>query len=308
MTVAGASGVVGRHLVSMALAEGWRVRVLTRGPTGPPGTEAHTWDPGAAARGQGAALDAVQRAIEGADLLVNLAGSSLDDGRLGAAHKARVLGSRLDATNALVAAHRASANAPPVWIQASAVGYYGDTGEAEATEAQGPGDDFLADVCRQWEAAAGEVNAGEERARLSLLRIGLVLARDAPAWQKMSLPIRLGVGGPLGSGDQFWSWIDADDLARAVLFLYDRPDARGAYTLTAPEPVRQADFTRRAAILCGSPAFLPAPAFVLRLVLGELADLLLLASCKAKPDRLLEAGFEFQLPAIDLALMALIDP
>lgn len=299
LAIAGASGVVGRHLLALARREGLAVRVLTRGAPEPSATR---WDPSRAAAGDAAALAPVTAALEGADLVVNLAGASLDGGRLSADHKRRVLESRLDATRALVRARARCAAPPPVWINASAVGYYGETGDAEVTEESPQGAGFLAAVCQRWEEAAREA-AG---ARVVLARIGLVLADDAPAWRKLVQPIRWGVGGRLGSGEQWWAWIDADDLARGLLFLARTPEAEGAFNLTAPHPVRQADLTRQAARLLRRPAFLPAPAFALRAVLGEVADALLLPSCRALPRRLEGLGFTFQRAEIGLQLEALL--
>lgn len=298
--IAGGTGVVGRHLAAAARAEGHEVALLSRSP----GPGQVVWDPTGAARGPGPAVDALARALEGVDVLVNLAGASIGDGRLNAAHRERVLGSRVTATRALVAGHRACARPPGVLLSASAVGYYGDTGEAEVDERSPAGSGFLSEVCLAWEA---EARALEERARVATLRIGLVLAADAPAWEKLIQPIKLGLGGPLGSGRQWWSWIDADDLARAALFLAAHEQGRGAFNLTSPEPARQLDLTRQAALLLNRPAFLPAPTLALKLVLGsQVADALLLCSCKALPRRLLELGFRFQRGAIGAELLALL--
>lgn len=307
VAIAGATGVVGRHLVAAARSEGLAVRVLSRGQ-GPPGEPVSAWDPVRAAAGDDAALAQVAAALEGAAAVVNLAGASLAEGRLGAAHRARVLSSRVDATRALVRARARCQAPPPVWLQASAVGFYGDTGEAEVDETAPPGRMFLSEVCQRWEEAAREALAQPAPPRLVVLRMGLVLAHDAPAWQKLVGPIRLGAGGPLGSGRQWWAWIDADDLARAALFLLRRDDAEGAFNLTTPEPVRQRDLVERAALLLGRPAFLPAPAFALRLALGRVADELLLPSCRALPRRLEALGFSFRRGRVDEELVALLPP
>jgi hypothetical protein len=299
LVVSGGTGLVGRWLGQVARAAGHEVLSLSRRA----GPGAAAWDPAAAARGEGPALDALARALEGADVLVNLAGSSLVDGRLGAGHREQVLRSRLDATRALVLAHQRCARPPGVLLSGSAVGYYGDTGEAEVDEDSPPGRDFLAEVCQRWE---GEARQLEPRARVVLVRIGLVLAPDAPAWEKLRGPLRLGLGGPLGSGRQWWSWIDARDLARAILFLAGHTEARGPFNLVAPEPVRQADLVRQAALLMGRPAFLPVPRLALRLALGGVADALLLASCRATPRRLLELGFAFERPTLGAELVALV--
>lgn len=301
MLIAGATGVVGHHLIAAA-SHSHRIRILSRGRGNPvPEGVAETvaWDPREAARGHERSLEAITQALEGTAVVVNLAGTSLAEGRLDERHRHRVLQSRLDATNALVAACRRAARPPAVWLQASAVGYYGDTGEADVNEATPADPHFaLGDVCLQWEAAAARA-AEDPRIRQIVVRIGLVLAAAAPAWRKMLLPIKLGVGGPLGSGRQWWPWIDADDVAGAMLHLIDLPDARGAYNLVAPAPVRQLDLVKRTARALGRPAVLPAPAFALRLALGEVADALLLPSCKALPQRLLAAGYRFRVSDVE---------
>lgn len=304
--IAGATGVVGRHLIARARAEGFDVRVLSRGAPSLAGVEVRRWDPARAAAGDAAAVADLAAALEGAAAVVNLAGASLAGGRLGRAHRARVLDSRVEATRALVSAWTRCQAPPPVWLQASAVGFYGDTGEAEVTEDAPAGGLFLSEVCQRWEAAAREALARPAPPRLVILRLGLVLAADAPAWEKLVQPIRLGAGGPLGSGRQWWAWIDADDLARAALFLLRHEAARDAFNLTSPEPVRQKDLVERAATLLRRPAFFPAPAFALRLALGRVADELLLASCRALPRRLLEFGFTFTRGRVDQELVALL--
>lgn len=303
LVIAGANGVVGNHLIAEARRRGLAVRTLTRGPSR---ADAHTWDPAAAARGEPAAVAAVARALDGADVLVNLAGASVGEGRLGASHRQRVLQSRVDATRALVKGRAQASAKPPTWVQASAVGFYGDTGEARVDEAAPRGRSFLADVCQAWEDEARTALAATPPPRLVIARIGLVLAQDAPAWSQMLLPIKLGLGGKLGPGTQWWAWIDADDLARALLELAAAPDADGVFNLTAPEPVRQVDLTRQAATLLGRPAFLPAPSFALRLATGKVADELLLPSCAAVPARLQARGFRFEAPSIDRELVRLL--
>jgi uncharacterized protein (TIGR01777 family) len=239
--------------------------------------------------------------MAGADVLVNLAGASLSEGRVGAAHRERVLQSRVQVTHALAAAHGRCPNPPGIWLQGSAVGYYGDCGDKIVDENTGPGDMFLSEVCQSWESAVGDVSA-----RVVVLRIGLVLAADAPAWQKMLSPIKWGVGGALGSGRQWYAWITADDLARACLFLVDRADAQGPYNLAAPEPIQQLAMTRQCAKALGRPAFMPVPAFALKAVLGEVAGELVLPSCRAIPSRLESLGFEWTHSTFEQALETLI--
>lgn len=305
ITIAGATGVVGRHLVAAAQQHGYQIRILTRSTGNSDLADARPfiWDPAS-----GRVQDSTIQALDGSDIIVNLAGASLAEGRLTESRKQRILQSRLDATNALIAAHRQCQNPPSVWVQASAIGYYGDCGDESVTEQHPAAANwFLADVCQQWERAAARVLDTSQRPfRLIIARIGLVLADDAPAWRAMLLPIKLGVGGALGDGKQWYAWIDAGDLADALLYLATKPDASGVYNLTAPEPVRQADLARKAAQRLRRPSLLPAPAFMLRAVLGEAADALLLASCKALPNNLLAENFPYKYATVDEELTHLL--
>jgi uncharacterized protein len=304
--VAGAGGIVGRRLLE-ALAGRGPVTVLTRRAGGrwPAGVTPFVWSPDAARRGDDAALGALAARLEGARALVNLAGASISAGRLDAAHLARLRSSRVDAAETLLAAARRCAAPPAVWLQGSAVGLYGDRGDAVLTEASAPGAaDFpLVPTGLAWEAAA---EGAADLDRLVVARLGVVFDRDAEAWRRLLLLVRLFAGGPLGSGRQWMAWISGRDAARALVWLLDDPDAHGVYNLTAPEPVRQIDLTRAAARALRRPVWLPAPAFALRIVLGRLADGLLLASQRVVPRRLLDAGFVFEDPTIEDALPTLL--
>lgn len=305
LLVCGARGVVGQHLVARATDAGWKVRVLTRSaPDARADINVFHWDPPRAAQGED--TDQVVAALEGTDLVVNLAGASLAEGRLGDEHKRRVLQSRLDATAAVAEGLQRCKQPPPVWINASATGFYGDRGEQDLDETSSRGGGYLAAVCERWEQAATSAKRPEQT-RLILARLGLVLADDAMAWKQMLLPIKLGVGGPLGSGQQWWSWIDADDAARAFLFLAGEPTAEGVYNLTTADPVRQGDLAREIATIVRRPAMFPAPAFLLRLATGGVADELLLPSCRAFPTRLAELGFKWSSPLIGRELLELLE-
>jgi uncharacterized protein len=301
MVIAGASGVVGRQLI--AAAQAYEVRVLSR-TASDKGLETIVWNPEAAKRGDEAGLEKLAAALEGVQVLVNLAGASIAAGRLDEAHKRRVLDSRVEGTTTLVEAFKRLRRKPPVWFQASAVGFYGDRGEEELSEASSlQAGFFLSEMVKDWEAAAAPI---ADQTRLIVGRIALVLAKDAPAWQQFLLPIKYFVGGPLGSGKQWYPWIAADDLAKAILFLIGHGTASGIYNLTSPQPVRQLELSQKAARKLSRPAFMPVPAFALRLALGAVADALLLASAKVLPTRLQEAGFEFTYPDIDKALTNLL--
>lgn len=299
LLIAGASGIVGHSLSQLATRGGWTVRTLGYGH-GDRNDAPHrvAWVP-AEIVAQKSSPANVQSAMEGIDAVVNLSGSSIGEGRLNRALKHKVMNSRLEATRALGIVAHCCTKPPSLWFQASAVGYYGDTGEQDVLETDKVGSLFLSLVCSKWENEADDAVARlPDTTRLVKGRIGLVLDKNAPAWQKMLLPIKLGVGGALGSGKQWFPWISAQDVARSILFLIENKDATGIFNLTAPNPVRQLDLTKKAAKFLHRPAVIHAPAFALKAILGETADELLLPSCKALPGRLLEAGFRFNHPDI----------
>jgi len=298
--VTGASGVVGRHLCARLEEAGLRVLRLTHG--GGPGPGRLRWEPAAWAAGPDRVPAEAVAFARGTTAVVNLAGASIAEGRLDARLRRRILQSRLDAAVALGRLVARLDPPPACWFQASAVGYYGDAGDHPVTEEHPAGDLFLSEVCVAWEEAGRRAAAEAGVGRFLAGRIGLVLAADAPAWRKMLTPIRLGLGGPLGSGGQWYPWIAAADLAGAICFLLDREDAAGPFNLTAPHPERQRDLVRKVARRLRRPSGVPAPAFTLRLMLGKMADELLLPSCRALPDRLLAAGFRFRYERIETLL------
>jgi len=305
IVLAGASGVIGRHLVA-ALSGAYALTVLTRRVEGayPPGVTPLAWRSDAARAGDEEALSRLTSALEGAEALVNLAGSPLDDGRLGRAHVDRMIESRVDSTTTLVTAMQRCRVPPRTLVQPSPSGYYGQRGDEVLDEDAGPGSDFvLAPVARAWEAAAKPAAA---RSRLCVVRMGVVLARDAPAWRKLMLPVRLGFAGRFGSGRQWFAWVHVDDLVGAVRFLIEHDDCDGAFNVVAPEAVRQADFSRTAARRLRRPFWFPAPAWALRLLLGRLADGTLLQSARMTPARLQECGFAFERGTLDAALDELL--
>lgn len=305
MVVAGASGVVGRHLATLA-TDRYDVVVLTRRVDGPfpPGVTVVAWRPDAARSGDEEALSRLTSVLDGASALVNLAGASVAEGRLGAAHLGRLIASRVDSTTTLVTAMRRCRRPPPVLVQGSAVGLYGQRGDTLLDDDAEPDDSFvLTPVVRAWEAAAVPARA---LSRLCVLRIGLVLAADAPAWQQLLLPIRLGFGGRLGAGSQWWSWIDADDLARSILYLVEHDACAGVFNAVAPEPVQQRALGQAIARRLRRPFWFAVPAWLLRLALGRLADAALLQSARAVPTHLTECGFRFQRSSVEAVLSALL--
>ena len=305
LVISGASGLIGTHLIEAAKAR-YDLRLLTRNPDktaeNREGRTWVAWDPDASSRGDEGALGALTEAVSGAHAVVNLAGVSVAEGRLDGAHRRKVIESRTRSAKALLLAQRRAAEPAKVWFQASATGFYGDRGDAVLTEASPAGHGPLVDICRVWEAAPEDAGG----ARLVVGRIGIVLAKDAAGWQKMVLPVKFFVGGPFGSGQQWYSWIDADDLAQTILFLVEKEGAAGVYNLTTPEPIRQGDLVRQTATRLGRPALLAAPAFALRLALGGLADALILASAKVLPGRLQAEGFVFGRPTFGQELDKLL--
>lgn len=292
IVIAGGSGFIGEPLVRRLVARGNDVAVLSRNPAKVQAGRGVAWD----GRTQGAWSEEVANA----DAIVNLAGENVGEGRWTDERKKKLVGSRIDATGAIVQALR---NAPPrdrVLVSASAVGYYGfDGGDEELDENGARGRGFLAELVEKWETAAREA---EPLARLVILRLGVALAPDGGALKKMMLPFKLGAGGPVGSGRQWMSWIDRDDAVRAVEWAIDNGGARGVYNATAPQPVRNRDFARALGRALHRPAFMPAPAFALRIAFGEMAEEVLLGGQRVVPRRAEREGFRFDHPTLDAAL------
>jgi uncharacterized protein len=242
--------------------------------------------------------------LDAGTAIVHLAGESIAAGRWTAEKKRRIRASRVESGAAVMAAIRKAKEKPRVLLQGSAVGYYGPCGDEVVTESHPPGHDFLAEVCAEWEASTAEAESlGVRRAEL---RTGVVLSGDGGALPKMALPFRLGAGGPLGGGRQWFPWIHLADEVGAIRFLLEREDARGPFNLTAPEPLTNRDFSRALGRALHRPSLAPAPGFALRLVLGEMADMLLHGQ-RAVPQRLLEMGYVFRYPEALAALRNLFD-
>lgn len=291
--VTGATGFVGRALILRLLRDGHRVRALVRSrgrALALLGAEVELAD----AAGEGALL----RAVEGCDAVINLAGESVGT-RWTAARKQALWDSRVALTNALVAAIGQAQGRPAALVSASAVGYFGDRGEEPLDEASAPGDDFLAEMCKAWEAAA---QAAEGHGlRVCRVRIGLVLGRGGGVLDRLLPLFRAGLGGPLGSGEQFFPWVHLHDLVELLATAAVDGRFAGPVHAVAPEPSTNRRFARMLGAALHRPAFLPAPAFALRLVLGEAASALL-AGQKVRPARTQELGFQFRFPTLQAAL------
>ncbi len=297
--ITGGTGLIGRALAADLAAAGREVIVLSRNPQRspamPPGVRLEKWD-GRTAQGWGDLAD-------GAEAIVNLAGESIAGGRWTAARKRRIRESRLAAGAAVVEAVAAARQKPHVVVQASGAGYYGPRGDELILEDTLPGTDFLGQLAVEWETSTAPVEA--MGVRRVVVRTGVVLSREGGALPRLILPFRFFVGGPLGRGRQWVPWIHITDEVRAVRFLMENPDAREPYNLTAPNPVPNAQMARVLGRVLGRPSWLPVPAPALRLLLGEMADVLLTGQ-RAVPQRLLEAGFIFRFPELDAALADLL--
>ena len=242
-------------------------------------------------------------AFEGIDVVLHLAGESVAEGRWTAAQKARIRDSRVVGTRHLVQGIAQAAVKPKTFVSASAVGYYGDRGDEELTEAASPANDFLAEVCVAWEREA--VAAEQHGVRVVTARTGIVLGAGGGALAKMLTPFKLGGGGPLGNGRQWMPWIHVADLARLYLHAAETESIRGAMNAVAPHPVRNSEFTKALARQLHRPAFMPAPYFGLRLLFGEFAKVLF-ASQRVIPRVALDTGFVFQYPEIGEALREIL--
>lgn len=292
LAITGASGFVGKALAARLSASGHRVLRFVRRPE-PGATDVILWDPatGVIDRAAASSLDAV----------VHLAGENVAGGRWSAARKRAIRDSRGPTTERLCRA-LAQLPKPPVLVSASGTGIYGDRGDEVLDEHSVRGQGFLADVAAEWEAGTEPLQRAG--ARVCVLRIGMVLGHGGGALEKMLPPFRLFLGGRLGSGRQWTSWIALDDLCAAIAFLLADERARGTFLGVAPNPVTNREFTAALAKQLARPAILPAPAFALRLLLGEMAEALLLSSQRAVPRRLLELGFRFAHPELDSSLAA----
>ncbi|HEX2100273.1 MAG TPA: TIGR01777 family oxidoreductase [Candidatus Synoicihabitans sp.] len=292
--VSGASGLIGRALVPYLRTQGWDVLRLVRRSAR--AADEVRWAP----ERQELAWPRERRI----DAVIHLAGAGVAEGRWTPTRKAEILRSRVEGTRTLVRAMLHADVRPQVIVSASGTGFYGDSGETEVDERAGPGSDFLATVCQAWE---GELAAAEAaNVRVVALRTGVVLSPAGGALAKMLPAFRLGLGGRLGHGRQWLSWISLDDWLDVCRAALTNPKLRGACNATAPAPVRQSEFATTLAKVLDRPALLAVPAPVLRLALGELADRALLTSTRAVPAALVQSGHRFRDPVLEVALRRLL--
>jgi len=294
--ITGATGFIGVPLCGELQARGAKLTVLTR-------------DAERARRCLGSDITALTQLDqlspdEPPHTLINLAGEPLASGRWSAARKEEFRRSRIGTTEALWQWFDRQGQYPQRLISGSAIGYYGDSGDQPVTEQAEPGSGFAAELCRDWEASA--LRFADQDSRVTLLRTGIVLGQGGGALQSMLLPFKMGLGGRLGSGRQWMSWIHRDDIVALILYCLEKPELTGPVNATAPNPVTNRDFTRTLAQTLRRPSLFPAPAFMLRLLMADMADELLLASQRVLPRVALDSGFEFRYPELAPALQSIL--
>ncbi len=293
VAITGASGLIGSALCARLMERGHAlIRMVRREAQG--SHECH-WDPETGSIEIGR--------LSGVDAIVHLAGASVADGRWTSERKRLIAGSRIQGTRLIAQTLAAMDPRPSVLVSASAVGFYGDRADQELTESSPQGIGFLAETAAAWERAADPARAAD--VRVVHPRTGMVLSRHGGALLKMMPPFRWGVGGPMGSGRQFLPWISLHDMVEALIAMIEQPVYRGPVNMVAPNPVRQKVFAQTLGRVMHRPAFLPAPAFALRMILGrEMADQMLLASTRVLPQALIGNGFVFRYPELEPALAA----
>jgi uncharacterized protein len=295
VVIAGATGLVGTALTQSLVSDGHTVARLVRpGEMARPGDI--SWNPNAAI------VDTA--ALDGCDAVVNLSGAGIGDRRWTANRKRLLRSSRIDTTRVLVEALARIKKKPAVFISASAVGFYGNRGDEVLVESAGNGNDFLGIMARSWEAEAHRVDIAGIRTVIA--RFGIILAKNGGSLPRMVTPVKLGVGGRYGNGRQWVSWIVLGDVVRILRTAIETPSWRGPVNVSAPNPVRNEEFVRVLASVLHRPAFIPAPAIALRILLGEMADALLLSSQRAKPEFLLNAKYAFRYENLEPALHDLL--
>lgn len=300
--ITGGTGFIGTHLLAQLSRHDHSIVMFTRGAAGKKTvgradvTYIH-WDP----LSRGDWMDE----INGSDLIINLIGKNVFEERWNSRVKQQILDSRIIPTRLIVEAISAAGHRPSLMISASAVGFYGNRGEETVTEESSGGDDFLADVVRQWEAAA--CKAEQFGVRVALPRIGLVLEKSGGMIGKMLLPFRMFAGGPIGSGRQFLPWVHMEDVVRAILFPIDHPSFRGFYNLVSPHPATMIEFSRTFGAVLHRPSWLPVPDLALSILYGEGAKVIL-SGQKAVPHKLRAAGYQFLFSELKPALRSVLSP
>jgi uncharacterized protein (TIGR01777 family) len=296
--VTGATGFVGRDLVKKLVEKNYSVVVLTRSPQKhrakfeTQDVKVVPWDSHSA--------EGWVEWLEGAEAIVNLAGENIGSGIWTSEKKKKLRESRINAGQAVVDAINKVGKKPALLVQASAIGYYGSRGAEEITENSGVGNGFLAELTRDWENSVSQVT--DRDIRLVVLRIGLVLGKKGGAISKFEIPFKLFLGGHLGTGNQWMSWIHKDELINIILYAIDNKSVEGIFNVTAPHPLTAKDFFKYIGKAMNRPSWFHVPAVIVKLLLGEMAEEVLLSSQKVMPQNLLQSGYRFQYPEIDAAL------
>lgn len=294
--ITGASGLIGTELQKALKEKGWELLLASRSE---PKDDRHIkWTVEEGFR------DENLEQLEGLDAVIHLAGENVAGLRWTDEKKKAIRDSRVLGTRTLIDAFTKLKNRPKTFLAGSAIGFYGNRGDDEMTEASPAGDGFLPEVCRDWEAESRR--AEDLGIRTVLLRTGIVLSKDGGALGTMLLPFKMGVGGVVGSGKQWMSWISLEDQIRAMMFVLENETIRGAVNLTSPNPVTNEQFTKTLGEVLYRPTFLPLPEFAVGMIFGEMGDALLLDSTKVQPKRLEDAGFEFKFPELKPAIEAAV--
>lgn len=290
--ITGASGLIGKALQKSFTEKGYEMILATRGE--PKNSSQIQWD-----IENGFAHADLER-LEGLDAVIHLAGENVSGLRWTEDKKKSIRESRVKGTHNVVEAISNLKSKPKVFISGSAIGFYGDRGDDLMTETSKPGDTFLSDVCKAWETESRR--AEDSGVRTVLLRTGIVLSKDGGALATMLTPFKFGVGGVVGNGKQWMSWISLDDVVGIINFALENENLRGAVNVVSPNPVTNEEFTKTLGEVLYRPIFLPLPEFAINLVFGEMGDALLLDSTRVEPKRLNEAGYEFEFPDLKAAL------
>lgn len=295
--ISGASGLVGTHLIPTLKAKGHEIFRLVRKP--PRDADEIQWD---AEKGFN---DDERKRLENFDAVIHLAGDNVASENWSDEKKQRIRDSRVHGTRVLVDALRAVQNPPKIFIAASAIGFYGDGKDRVLNEESPKGEGFLPDVCDEWEIESRK--AEDFGARVVTPRIGVVLAKEDGALAKMLTPFKLGVGGVVGSGKQWMSWIALDDLIRVLHFALEKENLRGVINAVAPHPVTNEEFVKTLGKVLHRPTIIPTPAFAIKLLFGEMGETLLLQGARVLPERLQGSSFEFKYSSLEDAMRAALE-
>jgi hypothetical protein len=294
--ISGASGLVGKNLIPTLIAKGHMVYRLVRRT--PKSADEIEWN------AETGFAESEQAKLENFEAVVHLAGDNVASENWSDEKKRKIKESRTVGTRVLVDALKRCANPPRHFISASAIGFYGNRGDEILNEQSAKGEGFLPEVCAAWE---DEIKQAESFARVAYLRIGVVLAKDGGALEKMLTPFKFGVGGTIGSGKQYMSWLALDDLIKMIHFALENESLRGAINAVAPNPVTNEEFTRSLGKVLGRPTFLPVPAFAIKTLFGEMGETLILEGSRVVPKKLQDAGFDFDFPNLEAALKHVLE-